>query len=71
MKTADDADTATLVQVMSRRAARVYDPEARRTHEALPVTAQLGEQTARMEVEGMPSSDWLVDTQQWACPCRY
>ncbi|KAG6616202.1 uncharacterized protein IUM83_03481 [Phytophthora cinnamomi] len=59
----DDSTGPEVVRVLSRRVARVYDPETKRSREALPVTSQLGEQTARMEVEGMPELGWAVDTQ--------
>ncbi|EGZ22406.1 hypothetical protein PHYSODRAFT_299721 [Phytophthora sojae] len=66
-----DSTGPEVVRVLSRRVARVYDPETKRSREALPVTSQLGEQTARTEIEGMPELGWAVDTQAWTCPCNY
>ncbi|ETK75744.1 hypothetical protein F441_18034 [Phytophthora nicotianae CJ01A1] len=60
-----------VVRVFSRQVPRVFDPEAKRSRKALPVTAQIGEQTVRMEIEGMPEGGWPVNTPSWTGPCRY
>eukprot|EP00644_Phytophthora_capsici_P017319 jgi/Phyca11/125249/e_gw1.57.65.1 len=65
------AASAEVVNVVSRRVARIYDPESKRSREDLAVTAQLGKHTARMEVAGMPATGWPVNTRQWSCPCTY
>ncbi|KAF4035462.1 hypothetical protein GN244_ATG12531 [Phytophthora infestans] len=60
LSNADEGGSAStqVVRVIIRQVPRVFDPEAKRSREALPVTAQLGEQTARMEIEGMPDGGW-------------
>ncbi|KUF94223.1 Dolichol-phosphate mannosyltransferase [Phytophthora nicotianae] len=70
---ADDvgAASAEVVNVVSRRVARIYDPETKRSRKDLAVTAQLGQHTARMEVAGIPATGWPVNTRQWSCPCVY
>ncbi|KAG3162341.1 hypothetical protein PI124_g10394 [Phytophthora idaei] len=46
-----------VVHVVSDQLLRVYDPQDRRTKEALPITACLSTQKARMETKGMPRSE--------------
>ncbi|RAW28375.1 hypothetical protein PC110_g15256 [Phytophthora cactorum] len=46
-----------VVHVVSDQLLRMYDPQDRRTKEALPITACLSTQKARMETEGMPRSE--------------
>ncbi|OWY94654.1 hypothetical protein PHMEG_00035557, partial [Phytophthora megakarya] len=43
-----------VVAVLAKPAKRVFVPSKRRTEEYLAVTAQLGVNYARMEVEGQP-----------------
>ncbi|KAF4142751.1 hypothetical protein GN958_ATG08063 [Phytophthora infestans] len=66
LSNADEGGSAStqVVRVIIRQVPRVFDPEAKRSREALPVTAQLGEQTARMEIEGMPDGGWPDDEHQ-------
>uniref|UniRef100_H3GDV3 SWIM-type domain-containing protein n=1 Tax=Phytophthora ramorum TaxID=164328 RepID=H3GDV3_PHYRM len=59
-----------IVNVVAVPCARVFDVHERRSNENLPVTAQLGVETARMEVLGMPSTGWEVDVEAQTCPCR-
>ncbi|EGZ22578.1 hypothetical protein PHYSODRAFT_497613, partial [Phytophthora sojae] len=70
----EDADTrppADCVRVVSKPCPRIFDPEVGRTHEAIMVTAQQGVHLARMEVEGMPSTGWTVNTSSRSCSCRF
>ncbi|KAG6946659.1 hypothetical protein JG688_00015921 [Phytophthora aleatoria] len=60
-----------VVRVVSKPCPRIFDPEVGRTHEALLVTAQLGMHLARTEVQGMPSTGWLVSTSTRLCSCRF
>ncbi|OWZ08638.1 hypothetical protein PHMEG_00018784, partial [Phytophthora megakarya] len=48
-----DAPAQDVVRVLSRRITHIYDPEVKRSLEALPIPAQLGEQTARMKIEDL------------------
>lgn len=50
---------------------RTWVPSQRRTKECLPVTAQMGKNYGRMEVEGQPPDGWLVDIAQRWCACRF
>lgn len=42
----------------------------RRFREDLLVSAQLGSETARMELLEMPATGWAVDIESRICPCR-
>ncbi|OWZ05748.1 hypothetical protein PHMEG_00022098 [Phytophthora megakarya] len=57
--------------VQSERCDTIYDPEAKRTREALPVTARMRCHTAQMEVDGMPEGGWPVNYIRLTCPCKY
>ncbi|ETO77535.1 hypothetical protein F444_07277 [Phytophthora nicotianae P1976] len=59
------------VYVASELCDQVYDPQARRTSESLPVTSRLSVQTARAEVRGTPGEGWRVDVLCRCCPCDY
>ncbi|KAG2763895.1 hypothetical protein PC129_g23383 [Phytophthora cactorum] len=59
-----------VVHVVSDQLLRMYDPQDRRTKEALPITACLSTQKARMETEVIPGSGWQVDVEAKTCGCR-
>ncbi|GMF15406.1 unnamed protein product [Phytophthora fragariaefolia] len=59
------------VYVASELCDRVYDPQDRRTSEALPVTSRLSVQTACAEVRGMPGEGWRVDVHRRHCSGDY
>jgi hypothetical protein len=61
---------SSIVNVVAVPCARVFDVQERRSKDNLPVTAQLGVETARMEVLGMPSTGWEVEVEAQTCPCR-
>ncbi|KAE8886214.1 hypothetical protein PF003_g29796 [Phytophthora fragariae] len=68
----NDAEiTGEVVYVFQQASVRVYDPELKRTREALPVTAQLSYHTGRMELNEMPPTGWAVDVSTGRCPCLY
>ncbi|KAE8911340.1 hypothetical protein PF003_g4115 [Phytophthora fragariae] len=68
----NDAEiTGEVVYVFQQASVRVYDPELKRTREALPVTAQLSYHTGRMELKEMPPTGWAVDVSTGRCPCLY
>ncbi|ETN19827.1 hypothetical protein PPTG_21178 [Phytophthora nicotianae INRA-310] len=50
---------------------RSYNEDLHRWNEDLPVSEQLGLNTARMEMMDMPSTGWKVDVRLMACPCRF
>ncbi|KAE8908500.1 hypothetical protein PF003_g8080 [Phytophthora fragariae] len=60
-----------LVRVLSRGCVRVYLPELGRSRETAPVSAQMGSNYARMELEGQPESGWEVDVSKLSCECKY
>eukprot|EP00644_Phytophthora_capsici_P003947 jgi/Phyca11/108692/e_gw1.15.210.1 len=61
----------TLVYVASQLAKRVQVAPHKRSEEGVAVSAQMGANYARMEVEGQPWGGWPVDiTSRW-CPCSY
>ncbi|KAF4043148.1 hypothetical protein GN244_ATG04627 [Phytophthora infestans] len=64
----EEDEESDIVDVISRRVARIYDTKPRRSSDPLLITAQLSEQSSRKKVEGMP-----VSTTQWSwsCPCLY
>ncbi|KAE8996804.1 hypothetical protein PR003_g20386 [Phytophthora rubi] len=62
------AATSTL-HVVSDQLERVYDAQDRRTKEALPVTACLSAQKARMESASMPGTGWELDITSQKCGC--
>ncbi|GMF48028.1 unnamed protein product [Phytophthora fragariaefolia] len=53
--------TGELINVIALPALRVYDVHEKRSCEDLPVTAQLGVETARMEQLEMPTTGWEVE----------
>ncbi|GMF48123.1 unnamed protein product [Phytophthora fragariaefolia] len=53
--------TGDLINVIALPAPRVYDVHEKRSREDLPVTGQLGVETARMEQLEMPTTGWEVD----------
>ncbi|RLN66963.1 hypothetical protein BBJ28_00026211 [Nothophytophthora sp. Chile5] len=59
-----------VVNVVALPGTRVYDVHDRRSREDLPVSAQIGVETARMEHLGMPRTGWQVDVEARTCPCR-
>ncbi|GMF16468.1 unnamed protein product [Phytophthora fragariaefolia] len=56
-----------MLHVASDSLNRVYDPHDKRIKEALPVTASLSWQNARMETASIPASDWKVDLERKTC----
>ncbi|ETI36520.1 hypothetical protein F441_17225 [Phytophthora nicotianae CJ01A1] len=59
------------VHVVSRMAQRVQVAPHKRTEVGIAVSAQMGANYARMEVQGQPWGGWPVDiTHRW-CPCGY
>ncbi|ETP39798.1 hypothetical protein F442_12768, partial [Phytophthora nicotianae P10297] len=50
---------------------RSYNEDLHRWNEDLPVSEQLGLNTARMEMMDIPSTGWKVDVRLMACPCRF
>ncbi|GMF38907.1 unnamed protein product [Phytophthora fragariaefolia] len=62
--------TGELINAIALPAPRVYDVYEKRSREGLPVTAQLGVETARMEQLEMPTTGWEVDVAARTCPCR-
>ncbi|KAE9265463.1 hypothetical protein PF008_g31855 [Phytophthora fragariae] len=60
-----------LVRVLSRGCVHVYLPELGRSRETAPVSAQMGSNYARMELEGQPESGWEVDVSKLSCECKY
>ncbi|RLN95579.1 hypothetical protein BBJ28_00020192 [Nothophytophthora sp. Chile5] len=65
------AGSQTTVQVVSLRAPRVIVAPNRRSEEVIAVTARMGANYARMEVEGQPWGGWAVDVERQWCPCNY
>jgi hypothetical protein len=65
------AGSQTTVQVVSLRAPRVIVAPNMRSEEAIAVSAQMGANYARMEVEGQPWGGWGVDVERQLCPCNY
>ncbi|OWY90785.1 hypothetical protein PHMEG_00040928, partial [Phytophthora megakarya] len=59
------------VRVLSRGCVRVYLPEIGRSKENAPVSAQMGANYARMEVEGQPDGGWEGDVSAQTCGCKY
>jgi hypothetical protein len=57
------ATTGSIGNVVAVPPRRVFDVQEQRLKENLPVTAQLVVENARMEVLGMPNSEWDVVTQ--------
>ncbi|GMF40719.1 unnamed protein product [Phytophthora fragariaefolia] len=43
----------------------------KRSEIGIAVSAQMGANYARMEVEGQPSGGWIVDTYHRSCGCNY
>ncbi|POM76881.1 Hypothetical protein PHPALM_5843 [Phytophthora palmivora] len=58
---AQELAASTIVHVVSDTLQSVYYPQDRCTKEALPVTACLSAQKARMETAGMPATGWQID----------
>ncbi|OWZ03529.1 hypothetical protein PHMEG_00024728, partial [Phytophthora megakarya] len=71
----DSAFTCTgapqVVRVLSMRPPRITVAPNKRTEVGIAVSAQMGSNYARMEVEGQPWGGWPVDVQQQWCPCNY
>ncbi|KAJ8527456.1 hypothetical protein ON010_g14806 [Phytophthora cinnamomi] len=65
-----DEGTREVINVVALPAPRIYDVHDKRSREDLPVTAQLGVETARMEHLNMPVTGWEVDIVARTCPCR-
>ncbi|ETN12824.1 hypothetical protein PPTG_08862 [Phytophthora nicotianae INRA-310] len=59
-----------IVSVVASPASRVFNLHERRSREDLPISAQLGAETARMELMGMPATGWDVNINLRCCPCR-
>lgn len=57
--------------VVTLRTPRILVPSKKRTEEVIAVSAQLGDNYARMEVEGQSSWGWAVDVSRRVCSCRY
>ncbi|OWZ12662.1 hypothetical protein PHMEG_00014141 [Phytophthora megakarya] len=66
----DSKAASHIVNVLASPAIHVYNVHDRRSREDLPVSAQLGSETARMELLGMPATGWAVDIESRLCPCR-
>eukprot|EP00644_Phytophthora_capsici_P013947 jgi/Phyca11/120125/e_gw1.40.376.1 len=62
---------ASTVRVLSLRAARAQVVPNKRSEEGIAVSAQLGANYARIEVEGQPWSGRSVDLDHQWCPCGY
>eukprot|EP00644_Phytophthora_capsici_P005198 jgi/Phyca11/96288/e_gw1.1.658.1 len=60
-----------VMYVRSVPANRASNEDLCRRHEGLPVSAQLGQNTARMETIRMPSTGWKICIRLTACPCRF
>eukprot|EP00644_Phytophthora_capsici_P013282 jgi/Phyca11/101458/e_gw1.5.411.1 len=65
------AGCTNIVHVVSSMAQRVQVSPHKRNEEGIAVSAQMGANYARMEVQGQPWGGWPVDvTHRW-CPCGY
>eukprot|EP00644_Phytophthora_capsici_P004646 jgi/Phyca11/111057/e_gw1.19.475.1 len=65
------AGGSTILKVASQLAKRVSVAPHKRNEEGIAVSAQMGVNYARMEVQNQPWGGWPVDiTQRW-CPCNY
>ncbi|OWZ10444.1 hypothetical protein PHMEG_00016703 [Phytophthora megakarya] len=62
---------AEIVAIQAFPAKRVYVPSKKRTEEFMAVSAQMGTNYARMEVEGQPPIGWSVNVAKCTCGCRY
>ncbi|KAE8916049.1 hypothetical protein PF003_g568 [Phytophthora fragariae] len=60
-----------ILRVISLRAARVPVAPNTRSEANIAVSAQMGSNYARKEVEGEPLDGWPVDVQRQCCPCDY
>ncbi|KAE9333223.1 hypothetical protein PR003_g14125 [Phytophthora rubi] len=72
-QTVDGALTGdqTILLVVSLRAPRVIVTPNKRSEEGIAVSAQMGANYARMEVEMQPWGGWPVDVERQWCPCNY
>ncbi|OWZ15644.1 hypothetical protein PHMEG_00010682 [Phytophthora megakarya] len=66
----DSKAASHIVNVLVSPAIHVFIVHDRRSRENLPVFAQLGSETKRMELLGMPATGWAVDIESRLCPCR-
>jgi hypothetical protein len=59
-----------VVHVLAAAPKRITITPTRRSEEGIAVSAQMGANYARMEVEGQPMTGWPVNlTVRW-CPCK-
>jgi len=65
------AGSCCILRVISLPAPRVSVAPNKRSVEAIAVTAQIGSNYARKEVEGEPADGWPVDIRRQWCPCSY
>ncbi|KAE9333742.1 hypothetical protein PR003_g13868 [Phytophthora rubi] len=61
----------TILLVVSLRAPRVIVAPNKRSEEGIAVSARMGANYARMEVEMQPWGGWPVDAERQWCPCNY
>ncbi|RLN88063.1 hypothetical protein BBJ28_00003622 [Nothophytophthora sp. Chile5] len=59
------------LRVASRLAKRIVVAPNNRSEEGIAVSAQMGLNYARMEVEGQPNGGWTVDLSRRWCECNY
>ncbi|POM67104.1 Hypothetical protein PHPALM_16944 [Phytophthora palmivora] len=60
-----------MLRLISLSAPRVQVAPNKRSEEGIAVSAQLGSNYARQEVEGEPPGGWPVDVERQWCPCCY
>nr|CAI72252.1 hypothetical protein PI35.0030 [Phytophthora infestans] len=60
-----------IIRVISLPAPRVTVAPNKRTEEGIAVSAQMGVNYARKEVEGQPFGGWHVDSERQWCQCDY
>ncbi|OWY94388.1 LOW QUALITY PROTEIN: hypothetical protein PHMEG_00035902 [Phytophthora megakarya] len=60
-----------VVRVLSRRPPRIAVAPNKRSEEGIAVSAQMGTNYARKEVEGQPWGGWPVNLHRHWCPCGY
>ncbi|KAK1940906.1 hypothetical protein P3T76_007612 [Phytophthora citrophthora] len=65
------AEVSRILHVQSRLVDRINVVPNKRSEEAIAVSAQMGWNYARMEVEGQPWSGWVVDIDRKWCGCSY
>ncbi|KAF4143266.1 hypothetical protein GN958_ATG07544 [Phytophthora infestans] len=59
-----------IVYVLSDTMERVYDPQDRRTKEALLATASISAQKARVKTPDRPGAGWEANVEKQTCGCR-